>query len=60
MNELIQFLRRMVIRWQLRSLNSQAKSIVQARNHALARLMEIRRERESKLMELGSSHALPR
>jgi len=60
MNELIRFLRRMVIRWQLRSLESQAKSIVEARNHALMRLMEIRRERECKEIELGLFPALPR
>ncbi|MFC7518718.1 hypothetical protein ACFQUU_27275 [Herbaspirillum sp. GCM10030257] len=53
MNEFIRLLHRMVIHWQLRSLDSQAERIVEARSFALARLMEIRRERECKLMKLG-------
>lgn len=36
--------RRLVISWQLRNLEEQAESIIQARQHALARLLDIQRE----------------
>lgn len=52
MNQMSQFIRRLVIRWQIRSLELQAQSIVEARNHALARLMHIRREQGVKQVEL--------
>lgn len=44
MIELCRLVRRMVIRWQLRNLEAQAASIIEARQHALARLMDIQRE----------------
>ena len=52
MNELYRLMRRMQLRWQLRSLERQAQSIVVARNHALARLWEIQRDTEAKQLEL--------
>lgn len=60
MKELMRFMRRMAIRWQLRSLDEQAASILAARQHALARLMQIRREREQKEMELQQFSSLYR
>lgn len=53
MNEFVRFLRRSVIRYQLRSLDSQVKSIVEARSYAFERLMEIRGEQKAKRSELG-------
>lgn len=52
MSRLVRLIRRMVIRWQLRCLDQQAECIIEARNHALARLMQIRRERGIKEVEL--------
>lgn len=52
MTRLIRFLRKIVLRWQLRCLDQQAESIIEARNLALARLMQIRRERGIKEVEL--------
>jgi hypothetical protein len=57
MTGLIQCLHRRVIHWQLRSLQSQEKSIIEARKCALARLVEVRRERGIKEIELWLSHA---
>lgn len=48
MEELIRFARRVVLRWQIRSLVQQAAYIVEARSHALVRLRQIRRERRIK------------
>jgi hypothetical protein len=47
----------LVIRWQLRNLEEQTESILEARRHALARLMEIQRESVLKKQELWQSHA---
>jgi hypothetical protein len=52
MTALIRFIRRLVIRMQLRSLTRQEQTIIEARNHAQARLMKIRRERGIKEVEL--------
>lgn len=51
MTELFRSLRRARLRWQLRSLESQARDIVEARNHAMLRLMQIQREREMKALQ---------
>lgn len=45
-SEMSQCIRKLIIRWKIRSLDAQAQSIIDARNAALRRLMEIRRERE--------------
>lgn len=45
MTEFFRSLRRVVIRWQLRSLEEQADNIMVARQQALVRLVEIERER---------------
>ena len=49
---MIRQLRQMMIRWQIRSLDEQAASIVDARDHALQQLIRIRRERGLKEREL--------
>jgi hypothetical protein len=56
MNELIQSIRRLVIRLQLRSLTQQEQHIIAARKHALDRLTQVRRERGIKEVELWLSH----
>lgn len=57
MTELSRLVRRVMIQWQLRSLEHQAESIIEARQHALARLMEIQRERYAKKEELWRSYS---
>lgn len=52
MKNMVRFMRRMAIRWQLRSLDQQAASILEARDHALSRLIQIRREQARKILEL--------
>ncbi len=52
MKKMVKFMRNVAIRWQLRSLDEQAANILEARNHALLRLMQIQREREKKVYEL--------
>ncbi|RZI42189.1 hypothetical protein EGT07_13270 [Herbaspirillum sp. HC18] len=52
MNAFFRTVRRLIIRWQLRSLERQARYIVEARSCALARLFEIRREKDIKETEL--------
>ena len=52
MMKLCRLVRRLVIRWQLRHLEEQTASILEARQHALARLMEIQRESVLKKQEL--------
>lgn len=52
MNRIKRFFRSTYLRLQLHSLDQQARHIVDARNHALARLFEIQRERESKELAL--------
>jgi hypothetical protein len=52
MTTLIRLIRRTLIRWQLRSLNQQARHIVQARRHARRRLREIWQERDIKRLQL--------
>ncbi|RJF96847.1 hypothetical protein D3870_20915 [Noviherbaspirillum cavernae] len=59
MTALIRLIRRVVIRWQIRSLDEQDASIVEARNHALKHLMEIRRERSIKEVELWLHESAP-
>lgn len=54
MNRISRFFRSAYLRLQLRSLDQQAKHIVDARNEALARLFEIQREREIKQLALRS------
>jgi hypothetical protein len=49
--------RRWIIRWQLRNLDEQCASILEARQHALSRLMEIQRESVLKQQQLGQSLA---
>jgi hypothetical protein len=48
MTALGNFIRTALIRWQLRSLDEQTRHIVEARRHALVRLLEIRGERDAK------------
>lgn len=60
MKNMVRFMRRMAIRWQLRSLDQQAASILEARDHALSRLIQIRREQARKSMELKQADALYR
>lgn len=57
MIRLCRLARRLVIRWQLRNLEEQTASILEARQHALARLMEIQRESVVKKTQLWQSHA---
>lgn len=45
-SELAKCIRKLIIRWKIRSLEAQAQSIIEARNTALQRLMQIRRERD--------------
>jgi hypothetical protein len=52
MKEMVRFMRKVAIRWQLRSLDEQAANIMEARNQALLRLMQIQRERDEKAFEL--------
>lgn len=53
MVELYKALRRLVLRMQLRSLEQQEESIIEAREHAYARLMEIERHCARLRNELG-------
>jgi hypothetical protein len=57
MMKLCRLVRRLLIRWQLRDLEEQTASILEARQHALARLMEIERESVLKKQELWQSTA---
>lgn len=59
LNQFIRLIRRAVIRWQLRALAAQSEDILIARNSALARLMEIAREREDKARQLVLYDAAP-
>lgn len=56
MTDLIQLMRRTVIRMQLRSLTQQERHIIEARRHAHERLTRIRRERGIKEVELWLSY----
>ena len=58
MIQICRLVRRMVIRWQLRNLEEQAASIIEARQHALVRLMDIQRESVFK-QELLRSYSTP-
>ncbi|HEX7635816.1 MAG TPA: hypothetical protein VF427_11115 [Noviherbaspirillum sp.] len=58
MTKLCRLVRRTIIRWQLRNLEEQAASIMEARQHALARLMDIQRESVFK-QELLRSYSTP-
>lgn len=55
MKTMIRLVRRAMIRLQIRSLDEQAANIVAARDQALKRLMEVRRERNMKEIELWLS-----
>ncbi len=57
MKEMVRFMRGVAIRWQLRSLDEQAANILEARNNALLRLMQIQQEREVKAFELQQHNA---
>lgn len=57
MNRLFREIRRWIIRWELRNLDEQTASILEARQHALSRLMEIQRESLLKQQQLGQSLA---
>ena len=57
MMRLSRLARQWIIRWQLRNLEEQTKCILEARRHALARLMEIQRESVLKKQALWQSHA---
>lgn len=57
MGEFIKLMRRKMIRLQLRSLDQQAAHIIEARNCALARLIQIRHEQDSKEAELSHCEA---
>lgn len=57
MKAMIRLVRRAMIRLQIRSLDEQAASIVAARDQALKRLMEVRRERNMKEIELWLNDA---
>lgn len=59
MTELRRLIRKTMIRWQLRSLDQQVEHIVEARNHALARLIEIQRKRDIKWIELCDFADIP-
>lgn len=58
MIKLCRLVRRTIIRWQLRNLEEQAANIMEARQHALARLMDIQRESVFK-QELLRSYSTP-
>lgn len=57
MRAMLGMIRRALLRWQLRSLDLQAKHIVQARDQAMTRLMEIRLNQEIKERELMRQNA---
>lgn len=58
-NALIRWIRRRLLRLQLRSLDDQMACIVDARHEALKRLMEVRRERNIKEIELWLHDSAP-
>lgn len=58
MDELIQFMRRQILRYRLRSLEKQAELIVAARETAYQRLLEIERETTRLDNELWN-HGMP-
>lgn len=53
MRQIARLIRRTIIHAQLRCLDRQAESIMEAREHALIRLIQIRRERDIKMAELA-------
>jgi hypothetical protein len=62
MIKLYRLAHRLVIGWQLRSLEEQAESIVEARRHALARLLDIQRDcvLKQELLQSYSRRSNPR
>ncbi len=57
MVELTRSMHRILMRWQLRNLDVQAREIVEARRAALTRLVQIRREQRRKEGRLGDEQA---